>query len=331
MSGCLIELVTVGHRETDIYVHENENRKTLSSIYQDKPFEKFERSANTIQPIPGTLEDGKKSFVIPREGDLLGECYIRFVLDKPINLETIYKMIDNIHYDVGPTTIDSFNGDCMRARASYDENAIPLISNSGKTIILPLRLSTSIREDRYLPLISLAFHQIKIIVEFNDDYKYLYDSITILGEYVILDIKERREMAQTGHHYTIFPRKYQVETSRSFPLKFGVTARDIIIISDEPLSSIKLKINQHNRYELHDALIFQKLYARRYGILDNKQNIYFMPFDRTILTENVNGSLNMEACQSVHLTVDVEKNCKVTVLCDSVAHYKIEKGMLSFN
>ena len=113
-------------------------------------------------------------------------------------------------FEIGGVIIDRFNGSCMKADSLYDIEAKSIVSNYGKTVIIPLRLSMCLRENTYIPIISLAFHQVKIFVKLSTFFR---NKIKLLTEYIVLDTSERRLFAQTTHDYTVFPRDFIVEQS----------------------------------------------------------------------------------------------------------------------
>lgn len=344
MGGALMELITEGHREMEIYQQISTNgssdlgKHKVNSVFEDQPIEKFGRSCNDLSENQGSLYDDRKEFTIDRELDLMADCYLRFQLgsDDKVNTDTILNMIEDVRYEVGAThVLDSFNGDCMRARFLHDTDAKPIISKEGDIVVLPLRLSTSLRRNTYLPLICLAFDQVKIIVKLKDPT--YYNKMTLLVEYIGLDTMERRSMCENLHTYRIFPRMYQDDNS-SGKKKFDIgllldqTIRDIIIVSKRPLTKIRLTINGHNRYKIDDAFIFQKFYARKYGIQDNDDYIYFMPFDNTITEPIVNGSLNTGRID--HLVLSLKTQCttnfRVTTMVTSVTNITTSSGMLGY-
>jgi Major capsid protein N-terminus len=328
MPGALLELMSHdGHNDV------RQGEKVINSLYAATQPMRF---ANSSHDIYDQVFD--KYITIGRNGDLMSQCHLKLELvsiHSYQSIDNIFDLIEEVRYESGGQLIERFNGDCMRAESAYDSQAKPIIDKS--TVIIPLHLCTGKREETYLPLICLRFHEVLVFVKLKDEYQSTVLKKSMLVSYVALDALERRLMVRSPKSFTIHP-KTLIADRRPFkgtacvPIGLSSRVRDIIVVSDKPLKTLQLLMRPDvSRFDVKEACIFQKLFAQRYyGLPCNDQHIYFMPFDSTPLSVNVSGSLNFRDMgdATMKITPDNESDTfKLTIMAHSCKVMYFASGM----
>lgn len=243
MGGGLMQLVAYG--EQDIYLTGNPQMSFFKAVYRKHTnfaIESIEQSFNSKLDW-----DKRTTATISRKGDLIQQMYLEIVLPQmndpagksDTDLYTKYywvygignALVKKVEIEIGGQLIDSHYGDWMNIwselstpagkRAGYDAMVGNLIIDNDQNgrltttkphnLFVPLQFWFNRNPGLALPLISLAFHEVKLNLElrpytellnFAPDYINSLDC-RLFVDYIFLDIDERRQFAQTSHEYLI--------------------------------------------------------------------------------------------------------------------------------
>ena len=184
MGGALLELVAKGSQ--DIFLTGNPNTTYFRSVY--KRHTNFS-SESIIQTIEGAVNFGKKiECVIARSGDLLTSIIIEIDLPKLEGKrgKDIYwvdaighHLIKSVEIEIGGLLIDRHYGEWLEIwteltmteakKSAYNSMIGKGVSiNSERTLFIPLQFWFCRNYGLALPLIALQYHEVKLIIEFND-------------------------------------------------------------------------------------------------------------------------------------------------------------------
>jgi len=232
MGGGLMQLVAYGAQ--DIYLTGNPQITFFKVVYR--------RHTNfAIEAIPQTF-DGSANFgkrvscTIPRNGDLVGRCYLRVKLDAAVttsvtNPADMRRLIKNCELEIGGQRIDKQYylwqaawhqltlGQGQQQRLSSMVEASDKGSGEGVNDVwyLPLDFFFCRHAGLALPLIALQYHEVKVIIELDTAANIKSNvhtsnilagpsnvsSCELLVDYYYLDTDERRRFAQVSHEYLI--------------------------------------------------------------------------------------------------------------------------------
>ena len=208
MGGGIIQLVANGGQ--DIYLTGNPQITFFKKVVKRHTNFAIER----FQQYPkGTIDWGNKlTFDIERKADLLGKCYLDFVLEfyhdennkltfdqirqhlisnkqnNAISKSLGYSFIDTIDIEIGGCTIDEQTGHWMAIKSELKKNfnqrmedvfitggfyQASYISPNAIYISIPLQFWFNENPGLYLPLVALQYHDVKINVKLNPINKIL--------------------------------------------------------------------------------------------------------------------------------------------------------------
>ena len=220
----------------------------------------------------GKADFGQKiSCVVPRLGDLLGDCFI--VVDlPPITLtdgtpvgytQAIgHALIEEISVLIGEQEIDTQTGEWMQIWSKLttpasqqegfnemigDQDGFPTLTIQGPhTVYIPLRFWFNKNPGLYLPLLALQYHQVRINVTLAPLNKLWYRiglpnpawqiapasivNMQLWGDFVFLDVEERRRFVNTPIEYLI----EQVQYTNPFPITGAATSATIKLDFNHP-------------------------------------------------------------------------------------------------
>lgn len=243
MAGGLLQIVAYGAE--DMYLTNDPQITFFKVVYR--------RHTNfSIQTFEKTFNDspnfGKKSKIkLYRLGDLATKMYLRVVINK-INATGAkfawirrlgHAMINRIDVEIGGNLIDRHYGTWLDiwyelARQGKHDRGYDIdigdvdaltqfneLSKPEYTLYIPLRFWFNRHYGLALPLISIQYHDIYLIVDFEKKEKLLvrcedfnnFGDVSILEvglvtDYIYLDMKERERFAAIGHEYLIEQTQY---------------------------------------------------------------------------------------------------------------------------
>jgi hypothetical protein len=192
----------------------------------------YTNSSSVIASQPLHPENNNPCAAIGRQGDLLKTIWYKIVLDSPLP-DNPYDIIEDIEYIIGGAIIEKYSGTSLEIISQYDPKA--KCSISGNTIVFPLLLSTS--GELALPLICLAFHEVKIDIKLSRNIKIKSHSFEIA--YVYLDFEERRRLCHNN-----LPHEYNITQ------KFSIKKQATCYAAGQTIK-IPIKIN-HMRNKIRD-------------------------------------------------------------------------------
>ena len=241
MGGGLMQLVAYGAQ--DIYLTGQPQITFFKSVYRRHTNFALESIQQTINGSPGP--DSRFSITISRNGDLLSDIQLRLPatitelseygdLNQGAGSYERLKLIRYAELEIGGQVINKVYGDWMRVWSELSirksaTNADPLASCltlhnptvvGDNDLIIPLQFWFHSNPGLAIPLIALQYHEVKINIEFNGNYKdtkqvdsgLVVDFTTpqVWADYVYLDTTERRQFAQNAHEYLV--EQQQVQT-----------------------------------------------------------------------------------------------------------------------
>lgn len=184
-------------------------------------------SSSDIVSHPLHPENTNPCTAIGRNGDLLKTVWYKLTLAGPIP-ENPYDLLEEIAYTIGGQLIEKYSGTSLEMMSHYEPKA--KVSVSGNTLVFPLCLCTS--GELALPLICLAYHEVKLSIKLRRDTKV--EKHALETTYVYLDTDERRRLTQGMSQE---PRQYHI--TQKFSIKRQATCYGPAI--KIPISSIHLR------------------------------------------------------------------------------------------
>jgi hypothetical protein len=265
--GGLLQLVATGKQ--DAFLTGNPQVTWFKMVY--RRYSPFAIESQRMY-FDGKADFGQKiSCVVPRLGDLLGDCFLVVELP-PITLvdgtpvgytQSIgHALIEEISVLIGEQEIDKQNGEWMQIWSKLttpasqqdgfnemigEQAGFPTLTIQGPyTVYIPLRFWFNKNPGLYLPLLALQYHQVRINVTLaplsklwyrigipNPAWQIAPASITnmqLWGDFVFLDVEERRRFVNTPMEYLI----EQVQYTNPFPITAAATSATIKLDFNHP-------------------------------------------------------------------------------------------------
>ena len=246
MSTSLLILVAVGAQ--DVYLTGNPEITLFKSLY--KRHTNFSKNTLQLQFNSSVSFGNTSEIVISRKGDLVSNMYLKLEIEGTSGLENEWHWVENIGYrlinsielQIGGQKIDKHYGDYLEI---YDDISLSdskkkilqnlvnpnhhSIAHPGshkKTVLIPLRFWFNKYNKLPLPLISLQYHEVKLIfkiknadpnlVEYGSnsthDTIFKINNAQLLTDYIFLDNDERKKFAQNSHEYLIEQIQYDTQS-----------------------------------------------------------------------------------------------------------------------
>jgi len=265
--GGLLQLVATGKQ--DAFLTGNPQVTWFKMVY--RRYTPFSIESQRMY-FDGKADFGQKfSCVVPRLGDLLGDCFLVINLP-PIKLtdgtpvgytQAIgHALIEEISILIGEQEIDKHTGEWLQLWSKLttsasqkegfqemigEQTGFPTISVQGPyTCYIPLRFWFNKNPGLYLPLLALQYHQVRINITLAPLNKLWYriglpnkswqiepasiTSMAIWGDFVYLDVEERRRFVNTPMEYLI----EQVQYINPFPITSAATSATIKLDFNHP-------------------------------------------------------------------------------------------------
>ena len=189
---------------------------------------------NIQQTVNGSASNsGSVSVTIARNGDLVGDMYIRLqpTMQNSSNLTSTGSNFDSnwvaersiasIELTIGGQRIDKhyqawwrlyaelFLGESDKINyGKMTSSPVPLAdSTNTNSVYLPLLFFFNRNPGLYLPLIALQYHEVRLDFDLTSTFTNYFGASSqvfeVWANYVYLDTEERRRFAQKGHEYLI--------------------------------------------------------------------------------------------------------------------------------
>ncbi len=216
MAGGLMQLVAYGAQ--DVYLTGNPKVTFFQAIYKRHTNFALENIQQTVNGSAGS--NSRISVTIARNGDLIGEMYMKLTLKSDINTSgdqgcwVAERAISDVELSIGGQRIDKHYQRWWRLyselymnearKTTYGKLTTSPTGKSGTSVYLPLLFFFNRNAGLYLPLIALQYHEVRLDFDLSSEYDtYFKTSPEVWGQYVYLDTEERKRFAQKGHEYLI--------------------------------------------------------------------------------------------------------------------------------
>ena len=228
MAGGLMQLVAYGAQ--DVYLTGQPKVTFFQAVYKRHTNFAMENIQQTVNGTPSN--GGRVSVTIARNGDLVGDMYIRLQPTQvnSSNLTSTNANIDmnwvaersvaDIELTIGGQRIDKHYQTWWRLYAelflseSEKINYGKMTSSSSafadsvnpNSVYLPLLFFFNRNPGLYLPLIALQYHEVRLDFDLTSYFTSYFGTSAVFevwANYVYLDTEERRRFAQKGHEYLI--------------------------------------------------------------------------------------------------------------------------------
>jgi len=224
-----MQLVAYGAQ--DVYLTGQPKVTFFQAVYKRHTNFAMENIQQTVNGTP--TNGGRVSVTIARNGDLVGDMYIRLTPTQTAysNLTSTNTGIDtnwvaeraiaDIELTIGGQRIDKHYQTWWRLYAelflsesekiNYGKmTSSPVVfpdSTNVNSVYLPLLFFFNRNPGLYLPLIALQYHEVRLDFDLTSYFSNYFGSsgqvFEVWANYVYLDTEERRRFAQKGHEYLI--------------------------------------------------------------------------------------------------------------------------------
>jgi len=227
MAGGLMQLVAYGAQ--DVYLTGQPKVTFFQAVYKRHTNFAME---NIQQTVNGSASNsGRVSVTIARNGDLVGDMYIRLQPSYPSAANctsngNVFDMnwvaersIASIELTIGGQRIDKhyqswwrlyaelFLGESDKINYGKMTSAPVTVVDSTNvpSVYLPLLFFFNRNPGLYLPLIALQYHEVRMDFDLSSYFQSYFPNniFEVWANYVYLDTEERRRFAQKGHEYLI--------------------------------------------------------------------------------------------------------------------------------
>ena len=240
--GALLQLVALG--EADSYIYDQPTVTFFKQYYNRHSNFSIE---SIVQKFKGIANFGETiNCTISRHGDLMWRTYLEVTLSSIITTDDNtycnrvgFKLLKKVELRIGGKMIDCHYSHWMHiwTELTHNVDMKSLLNkmvgnkaddgqlgdnNNPGTLMIPLLFFFCRNPGLALPLISLQYHDIEIIIEFeifnnlisdlnitNNISQGTMSNVSIWVDYVFLDTEERKQFAQTSHDYLIETTQYQ--------------------------------------------------------------------------------------------------------------------------
>jgi len=229
MAGGLMQLVAYGAQ--DVYLTGQPKVTFFQAVYKRHTNFAMENIQQTVNGTPSN--GGRVSVTIARNGDLVGDMYIRLqptqlnsanLTSSTTGYDTNWvaeRAIADIELTIGGQRIDKHYQTWWRLYAELflsesekinygklTSSPVPFPdSTNPNSVYLPLLFFFNRNPGLYLPLIALQYHEVRLDFDLTSYFTSYFGStgavFEVWANYVYLDTEERRRFAQKGHEYLI--------------------------------------------------------------------------------------------------------------------------------
>ena len=228
MAGGLMQLVAYGAQ--DVYLTGQPKVTFFQAVYKRHTNFAMENIQQTVNGTPSN--GGRVSVTIARNGDLVGDMYIRLqptqtsvsnLTSTNTNIDMCWvaeRSVADIELTIGGQRIDKHYQTWWRLYAelflseSEKINYGKMTSSSSafadtvnpNSVYLPLLFFFNRNPGLYLPLIALQYHEVRLDFDLTNYFTSYFGTSAVFevwANYVYLDTEERRRFAQKGHEYLI--------------------------------------------------------------------------------------------------------------------------------
>jgi len=254
MGGGLLQLVAYGAQ--DVYLTGNPQITFFKVVYRRHTNFALESIQQTFN---GSVGYGQRvTATISRNGDLISRAYL-VIKTKDTKLVPYYglKVIKHAEVEIGGQRIDKHYADWMYI---WNELSMPVAKKEGYynmvggkggdelvdlSLYVPLEFWFCRNIGLALPLIGLQYHEVKIIIQFEEGNLVANSSTpgtdlsaSLWVDYIYLDTDERRKFAQSSHEYLIEQLQFtgRESATNKIKLNFNHPVKELIwVVHDTDL------------------------------------------------------------------------------------------------
>lgn len=384
--GAVVQIVAKGQQ--DMYLTQTPSITFFRGTYRrytDFALESIEQNFN------GQAAFGNKTYAtIARNGDLVWKIYLQVNLPALAGTnvawtqEIGHALIDYVTFTVGGQQIDKHYGEWLsiwadltmpsEKRAGYSvligntsTLTTPASSKDATTIYVPLQFWFNRSPGLALPLIALAYHEVKVELSFRSLAQLTVGTVTgsptlayasLWVDYVFLDAEERKNFAQNPQEYLIDQLQhtgqeavsqstYKSRLSFNHPTKAlywvirtdaSTTAKRVIDFTDgstayaggETVSEVGLQLNGNDRFTARDAANFNIIQPLQHHTAIPRRGIYMYSFSLKPEDSQPTGTLNMSRIDNATLSLSLTTGSSPVALfvyALSVNVFRVMSGM----
>lgn len=372
--GGVIDVVAKGQQ--DMYLTESPSITYFKKTYQrhtNFACESIEQTFNG-QPSFGN----KVSATISRNGDLVQRMYLRVELPDLAGTAVGYvpsvghALIESVTLNVGGTQVDKQYGEWLHIwselslpesrKSGYDDligNRTALTTTGstvdGGVIYIPLQFWFNRHSHLALPLIALAYHDVKVEFSFRSlDYITVgtlsstpsLPSASLYVDYVFLDSEERKSFAQSPHEYLIEQLQFtgsEAVSGSSYKsrLSFNHPTKELVWVirksGNNPLdfddsgadtfTAAKLQLNGNDRFSERDAMTFNIIRPLEAHTRVPAKGIYVYNFALNPEEHQPSGTLNFSRIDNATLVLTGPTAGDLLVFAHSYNVFRVMSGM----
>lgn len=374
MTGGLIQLVATGSQ--DLYLTGTPQISFFNSVY--KCYTQF--SIECIpQVLDGTADFGHKvSCIIPRNGDLIHKIYICIDLPELDDHDSSWVnnighfILNEVSIEIGGQIIDKHYGDWLNIwsqltqpaekSACYDKLIGSNLGYHGSKLYIPLQFWFCKHPGLALPLIALQYHEVKINIDFkNASDCYIGNAstprlrnVSLLVDYIFLDIEERRQFAQNDHEYLIEQVQFSGNETYTTPnvicdLSFNHPCKEFIWVlqpisreiskqwydyslngnDQQTIIDAYIRLNGHERFTKFDAEYFNLVQPFQHHTSIPSPGVYVYSFALHPEDHQPSGTINMSRIDNALLILStrISGSYKLRVYATNYNILRISSGM----
>jgi hypothetical protein len=247
--------------------------------------------------------------------DLVNQMWYKLELAPAeiIDTESYYDLIDEIEYKIGGQVIEKYTGTSLRLNSRYEPKSQCSWSPQNE-IIIPLCPCA-----QNLPLICLAFHEVKVDIKLSHKVKDILKSHSFEVEYVYLPQPDRKTIARSSHDLAVL-QKFAFKNQLTDTIRGRI--HDIALRSTCPLLSctlvLKMKSGEVIKNKKSAIMLTKAIPREYYGGVPEENTYYFPP-----LNLYVDPSINELGIEYEF----VKDKCDVEILVRQENILRIEYGM----
>jgi len=211
----------------------------------------------------------KVSCTVARNGDLLHKMYLKLTGGQGAT------QLDYVEVEVGGQLVDRQYGAWMNVwnnltHTNTQKTQLTAVTGSG---YVPLTFWFNRNPGLALPLIALQYHEVKLNIAFAASTATPAGTVSgaeLWCDYIYLDTDERRRFAQVSHEYLIEQVQHNGSGSSkgATELRFNHPCKELVMVGDSNLTSVKLQLNGHDRMRQREAAYFRdvQVYQHHSGV-----------------------------------------------------------------
>jgi hypothetical protein len=317
-----MQLVAYGAQ--DVYLTGNPQITFFKVVYRRHTNFAMEAVEQTFN---GTAAEGKKvSCTVARNGDLLHKMYLKLTTT---GAAVGAGSLDYVEVEIGGQLVDRQYGAWM---AVWNGLTHTLTQTTQLTAVntagyVPLTFWFNRNPGLALPLIALQYHEVKLNIAFASGSGV--SGAELWCDYIYLDTDERRRFAQVSHEYLI----EQVQdngTSQSggaTELRFNHPCKELVMVGDPNLTTVKLQLNGHDRMREREAAYFRdvQVYQHHSGVAS--AGVYVYSFALKPEEHQPSGTCNFSRIDNAVLTTGTSSAADLRVFAVNYNVLRIMSGM----